>query len=224
MLDDFQVSEPWSGNLNTAPILFLGSNPSISESLLPENKEKYPRWSWSDKDITDFFNNRFGGGQELWIKDGMYTFLETGVHKKKHVRYLAAIRKRAKEILGRPVEPGKDYVNSEVVHCKSKREHGVDKASGTCTKLYLRRLIAESGAKVIVCLGNFAERAVKQEFEISGTSEPIFISEIERLFFFLPHPNARRLRKFSLADIERIREFLEIGRNQISTSKRGELE
>ena len=47
----------------------------------------------------------------------MYTLLETGVHKKKHVRYLAAIKTRASELLGRPAVPGVDYVNSEVVHC-----------------------------------------------------------------------------------------------------------
>lgn len=223
-LDQFQVPEPWNGNLKTAPILFLGSNPSISTSDKPDYREKYPRWSWSDSEIEDFFSNRFGGGKEPWIKDGIYTLLESGDHKKTYVRYFAAIRKRAKEILGRPVEPGSDYVNAEIIHCKSKHEFGVREASETCIELYLRRIIAESGAKVIVCLGGFAERAVRKEFGIFGTSEPISIREIERLFVFLPHPNARKSRKFSLTDIERIREFLEIGPNQILGLKRGELE
>ena len=184
-LDHFQVPEPWSGNLKTAQILFLGSNPSISTSDKPEFKEKYPRWVWSDSEIDDFFSNRFGGGNEQWIKDGIYTLLETGDHKKKYVRYLAAIRKRAKEILGRPVEPGRDYVNSEVVHCKSKGEYGVKKASETCINLYLRRIIAESGAKVIVCLGDFSERAVKKEFWISNSLESILIGKNDYLYFSL---------------------------------------
>ena len=209
-LAHFQVPEPWSGNLKTAPILFLGSNPSISTSDNPDYREKYPSWSWSDSEIEDFFSNRFGDGKKLWIKDGIYTLLESGNHKKKYVRYLAAIRKRAEELLGRRVKPGEDYVNSEVVHCKSKGESGVKEASETCIELYLRRIIAESGAKVIVCLGDFAERAVRNEFKISGIPEPITICEIERLFVFLPHPNARKPRKFSSADIERIREILKI--------------
>ncbi len=209
-LDHFQVPEPWSGSLKTAPILFLGSNPSISTSDEPDYNEKYPHWSWSDSEIEDFFSNRFGGGKEAWTKDGIYTLLESGSHKKKYVRYLAAIRKLAKEILGRSVEPGKDYVNSEVVHCKSKHEYGVKEASETCIELYLRKIIAESSAKVIVCLGDFAERAVRKEFGISGTLEPIFVCETERLFCFLPHPNARKPRKFSLVDIKLIQEFLRI--------------
>jgi hypothetical protein len=206
------VPEPWSGNLKTAPILFLGSNPSISTSDLPDYKEKYPRWSWTDSEIEDFFSNRFGEGKEPWIKDGIYTLLENGNHKKNYVRYLASIRKRTEEILGRKAVPGEDYVNSEVIHCKSKKEHGVKDASETCIKLYLRRLIAESGAKVIVCLGSFAEGAVRNEFGISGTSEIISIGKNER-FIFLPHPNARKSRKFSLTDIQRIREFMKLDIN-----------
>ena len=52
-----QVPEPWSGNLEHAPILFLSSNPSISTA------ELYPRWEWPDEEIADFFGRRFGGGQ-----------------------------------------------------------------------------------------------------------------------------------------------------------------
>jgi hypothetical protein len=43
----FHSPEPWSGNIATAPILFLSSNPSISE------EEMYPDPSWADEQITD---------------------------------------------------------------------------------------------------------------------------------------------------------------------------
>jgi hypothetical protein len=51
---DFQVPEPWSGRIETAPLLFLLSNPSIS------SQDAYPRGNWSDEQIVDFFSKRFG--------------------------------------------------------------------------------------------------------------------------------------------------------------------
>lgn len=48
----FQVPEPWSGNLTTAPILFLSSNPSISET------EAYPRGDSTDQLLQNFFDRR----------------------------------------------------------------------------------------------------------------------------------------------------------------------
>jgi hypothetical protein len=47
-LANLQVPEPWSGNLEHAPILFLSSNPSL------DDEEVIPRWSWSDEWIKDF--------------------------------------------------------------------------------------------------------------------------------------------------------------------------
>jgi len=39
--DMFQRPEPWSGFLDTAPLLFISSNPSLSED------ENYPTTSWT---------------------------------------------------------------------------------------------------------------------------------------------------------------------------------
>jgi hypothetical protein len=58
-LTDFQVPEPWSGPISTAPILFVSSNPSISKSFPPSDlDEEYPTGSsssWPDARIVDFF-------------------------------------------------------------------------------------------------------------------------------------------------------------------------
>lgn len=43
----FQLSEPGSGRLNTAPMLFINSNPSIAEL------EMYPDDSWESERIID---------------------------------------------------------------------------------------------------------------------------------------------------------------------------
>lgn len=63
-LEDFQVPEPWSGQIRSAAVLFVSSNPSISEV------EAYPRWSAPDDLIDEFFTQRFGGGRKVWIKQG----------------------------------------------------------------------------------------------------------------------------------------------------------
>lgn len=208
--EDYQVPEPWSGDLENAPILFLSSNPSISM------REKCPRNSWADDKIIDFFAHRFGGGREGWTKDGKYTLLDDGTYKLNWVRYWTAVRRRSAELLGNDVQPGIDYVVSEVVHCKSHNEVGVGGASQECSRRYLRRMVEQSGARVIVCLGDFARCAVCQIFNISkgiNVSEPIKIGNRLRYFAFLPHPNARKTRSFSkcfsYAELEHLRSCLD---------------
>lgn len=56
--EEFQVPEPWAGHLSQAPLLFISSNPSISDD------EPYPRWSDPADERVDFFDNRFGPGPQ----------------------------------------------------------------------------------------------------------------------------------------------------------------
>jgi hypothetical protein len=209
--EDYQVPEPWSGDLEHAPILFLSSNPSISV------REKYPRSTWSDDEMIDFFSHRFGGGGiENWTKDGKYTLLECGGYKKTWVRYWASVRGRAAELLGRKdVQPGVDYTFSEVVHCKSHKEIGVSKALPECAGRYLKKVVTQSGAQVVVCFGRFAPVVVRQAFGISdnvNVSEPVNVGNRPRIFTFMPHPNARIVRSFagciSPSELERLKSWL----------------
>lgn len=206
-LANFQAPEPWSGDLHRAPILFLGSNPSIGY------QEEYPLYGWSDENIADFFVHRFGGGPRQWVKDGLYVLCKDGNHSTKWVRYWAATRKRAAELLGRnSVEPGVDYVISEVVHCKSRHEHGVKTALEQCGDKYLERLLEASGAKVIACLGRLPAYALRKKWGIPREVRfhgPIQIGERERFLVFLRHPNARGPKSLAsqldAAEIERLR-------------------
>lgn len=207
---EFQLPEPWSGHLGTAPVLFLGSNPGIAET------EEYPLGRWPDESVVDFFTYRFGGGSRVWVKDGLRTLLRDGTYKRNWVRYWAGVRKRASELLGRDrVVPGVDYVMSEVVHCKSRSEQGVGEAADECVKLYLRRLVAESAARVVVSLGRFPEHAVRREFCVPDAVSlygPVEVGGHSRYFVFLPHPNAfapKTIAKcLSPDDIVRLRRFL----------------
>lgn len=125
---NFQVPEPWSGNLATAPILFLSSNPSISET------EAYPRGDSTDQLLQDFFDRRFHG---IWSRHGLKVRNLDGTYGPV-VRYWSCIRNRASEILGKPAEPGTDDVLSEVVHCKSIMGRGVQNALHVCAERYSR--------------------------------------------------------------------------------------
>src|SRR5690606_19539297 len=91
----FQVPEPWSGHLSTAPILFVSSNPSISY------EEEYPIQSWSDEDLEDYFENRFGGGRKAWIHGGDRGLRTDGTYPPRGTRLWQSVRARAKESLGR---------------------------------------------------------------------------------------------------------------------------
>jgi hypothetical protein len=190
---EHQVPEPWSGHLSLASILFLSSNPSISPD------EDYPRWSWSDHMIADFFECRFGGGEKQWIRDGTYNLNKDGSYPPRPTRFWCEMKRRAQELLQKEPIPGEDYALSEVVHCKSRSEQGVTDAVKRCADLYLHRLLSYSGAKVIVCLGRFAQQVVRETFSIPESVRvhgPVAIGQRDRVFAFLPHPNARAVRSF----------------------------
>ena len=190
-LDQHQVPEPWSGNLQRAPILFLSSNPSIDE------QEEYPLWSWSDQRIEDFFVNRFGGGRKHWIEDGIRSLRHDGTRKP--VRFWIEVRQRAKELLERDVQPGSDYALTEVVHCKSRNEAGVPEALSECARRYLRRVVAFSQARVIVVLGNTIRATVKSDLVVPENEQvfgPVLIEGYLRYITFLPHPNSWDYRSF----------------------------
>lgn len=62
----FHVPEPWSGNLKTAEILFVGSNPSIDlkEKLFP----KFESQEWSEdkkNEVVNFFSTRLNKLENL---------------------------------------------------------------------------------------------------------------------------------------------------------------
>ena len=192
-ISDFQLPEPWSGQISLAPLLFLSSNPSISLT------EQYPLWSWSDEAITDYFIHRFGTGQRIWIRDGKYSLQKDNSYTK-FVPFWASVRQRAIELFDRNVEPGVDYALSEVVHCKSKQEIGVESAVKQCSEKYLDRIFAISNAVIVVVLGDIAKDAVKSIYNLSGENQqvlkPIKLGQRERHIVFLPHPNARKSRTF----------------------------
>ena len=207
-LNEYQVPEPWSGRIEQAPILFLSSNPSIS------SVEDYPRWSWSDDAIDDFFNNRFGGGRKVWIVDGIKSLQKDGTYGGS-VKFWSAVQQRAIELFQRNVTPGIDYAITEIVHCKSVSEIGVKKAQNQCVQSYLKKVLGISSARVVVVLGVRAREAMQYEFNIPKDVSlfgPIALGGREKLITFLPHPNAFVIKTFANClkydELESLRAFL----------------
>lgn len=206
---DHQLPEPWSGNLAQAPILFVSSNPSISTS------ERYPRLSWDESLIDDFFTHRFGRGREPWVDGGLRALRADGTHEPGWVRFWAGARARASELLGRAATPGDDYALTEVVHCKSSAEEGVHEAMTYCADRYLARVVAVSGARVLVCLGAVADAAVRRVFHLPTSGRlhgPVAANGKDCFVAFLPHPNAFQPKTFAAclapADLVRLRMVL----------------
>jgi uracil-DNA glycosylase len=207
-LAEFQVPEPWSGDIGNAPILFLSSNPTIDNSA-DHSPEVYPTSGWADSAITDYFRNRFGSGPDAWTKD-LRSRRVDGTYADKG-RFWSAVDARATELLGRSPVAGVDYVLSEVVHCKSDGELGVETALQECAPRWLPGLLESAGAAVIVCLGSRARAAVS---ELLGVAQHRIVHKTHiagkaRVLVFLPHPNARSERTFKarlspdeLADVQ----------------------
>jgi hypothetical protein len=192
---NFYIPEPWSGDIVNAPILFISSNPGYA------NGELYPLHLWNNPIKADYFINRFkdrGNGYSWVYKNRL---LRRDGIQGKSVNYWSSIKKRAEELLGREAIPGKDYCNTELVHCKSTDQIGVNSALSVCTKRFINEKISICGAKIIVGIGSF----VKNYFK--GI---LVINEIPVIY--LPHPNAFEPKtfknKYSELEIQRIRNII----------------
>lgn len=187
------LPEPWNGDLERAPILFISSNPSVNAA------EHYPDDGWSNAQVEAYFAGRFGGEGAPIRRDGR-THLRDKTYSRKSVPFLNHLRNRAKEILGHDPVPGVDYALAEVVRCKSANQQGVKAAVTTCADLYLERTLACSGARVMVVYGDVATNAMALRYQEIDPDRrvqgPIDISGDARMVALLPHPGSGRGPKF----------------------------
>jgi hypothetical protein len=80
---------------------------------------------------------------------------------------------------------------TEIVHCRSWDEIGVDKARDRCADLYLDRILQVSPAKVIVGLGTHVNRWLTQRWGLDeGRLSHVTIQGTPRLVALLPHPTS----------------------------------
>lgn len=188
----FQLPEPWVGEIDHAPILFISSNPSIDQQeQFPINDEA----KWPAEVITDFFECRFTS-KRGWVMSGKV--LRKDGSRGDWVRFWASARNRACEILQKgkdDVRIGIDFALTEVVHCKSRNEVGVSEAREFCSDRYLERILNISAANLLIVYGVTAREAICGYLGITTERGPITVEKNSRIFVFLPRPNARRTKK-----------------------------
>lgn len=189
------LPEPWNGDLETARVLFVSSNPAI------DKRERYPTPEWPDDLRVDFFRRRFSGGREPWT-DRFRTLMETGEHDRapRAGKYWSEIHQRAVELLGPSAKPGIDYALTEVVHCKSSSNIGVPEARDTCASLYLLPVLEASSAPVIVVIGKHARQVFQGRFggpPKGGSKAGVAIGGHERMLIAIGAPNSSEPRKLT---------------------------
>lgn len=189
--ENFQLPEPWNGDLENCKILFLSSNPSFNPN------DEYPLGNWNKSDVSDFFINRFSPDRNF-VRNELYTLQNDGEYSKNWIRFWAAVRSIARVILDtKSAISGQDYVMTEIVHCKSTNEIGVQEAMETCANKYLDKILKITKAKIVICLGEKTSNFVKRKYQIETTGKIVEESKMDKVFLFLPHPNAREERKLN---------------------------
>jgi hypothetical protein len=192
-----QVPEAWAGNLRQARVLFLSSNPSISEpgpGQPADAVEPFPTASSADDEIVQFIGRRFDQTvlPSPWVRDDR-SLLRNGRYWPKPTRFWVSIRARARELLGDGADPAHNYVMTEVVHCKSRGEAGVAAAAGTCARLYLDDIVRLSTAPVIAVVGKKAHTALTAFLPELPGPPYVFNAELggrDRTVVYISHPSS----------------------------------
>lgn len=202
----FQKPEPWNGNIETAKIMFLSSNPSID---LHDNKkdeiEVYPgdrTKKWTDEEICNYFRNRFVTGKQVYRKDDANippTLMNRNVkYWSNSVYWIVSI---LKTLFGQEIISDKDFKNNkmqilndyvvmtEIVHCKSRDETNVEETKDICAEKYLNRILDLFNGKIIILVGakvlkKFYNLENHEEIERNLKEKKIYIIEV-------PHPDYR---------------------------------
>lgn len=104
---------------------------------------------------------------------------------------------------------------TELVHCKSKDEEGVDQARTRCLDRWLEPVLASSSASILVLLGDHARHGLgdylRREFRM-WSIEDLDIAGRRRLVLTARHPNFRGKRRWQEhiqeTDLVRLRQAL----------------
>jgi hypothetical protein len=191
-LAEFQLPEPWTGNLAGSRLLVFASNPSIDET------EAYPTKDWPENWILDFFKNRFDE-EYGWTQDGLHVLQKDRInYAKRPVPFWAEVRKQAARIYGFEAEPGVDYTLTEVVHCKSRSRIGVRAAADKCGKRWLGQILRASTAKVLLVLGDEAGEMLGELLDLDETHishRYLDFAGADLWVLFVPAPGSSKRRK-----------------------------
>lgn len=194
---DRQVPEAWAGNLRKSRVVFVSSNPSIgtaSQDQAPSTAEAYPVAAWPDEKIVEFLGSRFDQSvRPRPFVQNFHHLQRDGHYSHKPTRFWLSMQRRAEELLGDEADPSRNYVMTEVVHCKSKGETGVAMAAETCARRYLNDILSLTAAPIVVVVGKQAHLGLHEH--LPHLPEPPYICPAQlgglpRKLVFIWHPAA----------------------------------
>ena len=85
-----------------------------------------------------------------------------------------------------------NYVMTEVVHCKSKKEVGVSQAAATCANRYLSDFLALTNAPIVAVVGKKSHDCLNNALGLALPGPPYITSRelggMSRHLVFLWHP------------------------------------
>lgn len=162
--DEVHLPEPWFGGLTTAKVMVLSSNPGLNSDEGPK-AEMFPTSAWDSDRISDFFVNRLTSAAGPYVSFGMesepnfLTLCNDGQYRsamknpKTPQTTWVSIHNRMKVLLGDEILPSRDYVVTELVHCKSSGAEGVRQAAENCASRWLDQISELCPAPVVISLG-----------------------------------------------------------------------
>lgn len=155
------LPEPWNGHLSKAKVLFISSNPSLGTN------EIFPTKDWTDKNIINFFDNRFANADKKIPK-----FWQS---ISKYVLWLYPESKNLSH-----TERLDEYaVSTEIVHCKSLKEKGVKKCFAK-EENFANEIVKIFKGDHIIILGKKASKYTDKLKKIHKTAK----------IYTMPHPSA----------------------------------
>lgn len=194
-----QVPEPWSGQLDKASFMVIGSNPALVVKskpvfiyeLFPSKDNKWNNWqtinsfTWDRNDVENYFINRFAGAVFSGTQQPFVDITKNAAlnvfpgpkidYKKLNNDYWSVYNKYCKAI--DPNYTDYSFVVTDFVHCKSGGETGVKEAMNYCQGYMIKiiNLFLENGQPrhSILLFGSQTESAKKLNVLTSLGAKPV---------------------------------------------------
>ena len=170
---DFQIPEPWNGDIENAPILFVGLNPGFLDvELYP--KLGNPYWlqangGFDEAKVEDFFEHRFNSAHQ-YVQYPNKTKITSGGYKLLRGRtFWGYVKSIADKVLNRASTPGTDFAITEIVHCKSRNTSCIhSKCYDVCFDQHFKHILSiAQNLQFMVVLGSATKKRISKHFGIS---------------------------------------------------------
>ena len=174
---DFQIPEPWNGDIENAPILFVGLNPGFLDvELYP--KLGHGHWTqtngvFNQATVEDFFEHRFNSSYEYVQYPNRTKIVPAGYKLLRGRTFWAYVKSIADKIMNRQSTPGIDFAITEIVHCKSKNISCIhSNCYNICFNNHFGKILSiAQNLQYIVVLGRPTKDRISKYFGISSASK-----------------------------------------------------